>query len=109
GGGRARHVAERPVRGGRLTVVTLAALLAAPVAAQTLVKGHVEYADKGWDYSGWTGARPSLPVRRADVVVLDGVSGALLASGSTAQDGSFALNVDLAPVASVVIRCDADT
>ena len=93
----------------RLAVATLAALLAAPVAAQTLVKGHVEYVDKAWDYSGWTGARPSLPVRRADVFVLDGVSGALLASGSTAQDGGFALSVNLAPVASLVIRCDTDT
>ncbi|HEX5009527.1 MAG TPA: hypothetical protein VFY71_03925 [Planctomycetota bacterium] len=98
---------------GRVAIAAFAALLAAPLAAQspmqTLVKGHVEYVDKAWDYSGWTGARPSLPVRRADVLVLDGVSRALLASGSTAQDGSFALAVNLAPVASLVIRCDADT
>ena len=93
----------------RLACAALAALLAVPAAAQSLVTGRVEYVDKAWDYNGWTGADPVLPVRRADVHVLDGANSAILASGSTAQDGSFALSVNLGAVTSIIVRADCDT
>jgi len=84
-------------------------VLAASVAAQTLVTGRVEYVDKAWDYNGWTGSDPVLPVRRADVHVINGITGTILASGSTADDGSFALTADLSLVLSLQVRVDADT
>ncbi len=93
----------------RVATVLLGALLATAAEAQTLVTGRVEYVDKAWEYSGWSGEDPVLPVRRADVHVLDGVTGAILASGSTADDGTFALNASLALVVSVKVRVDADT
>ncbi len=95
----------------RLTVAcALAGLLALPAAAQvTLLTGRVEYLDKAWDYDGWTGADVPRPVRRADVFVLDNLTLAVLAQGSTAQDGSFALSVPLLTPKDLLVRIDADS
>jgi hypothetical protein len=94
----------------RASSLLLLAALAAPAAAQTtLVSGRIQYLDKAWDYNGWTGQTPAKPVRRADVSVINNASGAILASGSTAQDGSFALNVVLLLPTDIVVRCDCDT
>jgi hypothetical protein len=84
--------------------------LAASAAAQSFtVSGVFRYQDKAWNYSGWTGSAPTLPIRRADVTVLDDASGAILGSGHTGVDGSFAVACTAAGPVDVVVRCDADT
>ena len=90
-------------------VIALTGLLVAPAAAQTILSGRAEYLDKGWDYNGWTGADVPRPVRRADVFVLDNQTQAVLALGSTADDGSFALSVPLLTPKDLVVRIDADS
>jgi hypothetical protein len=95
----------------RRTALLLLAALALPaaVAAQTQITGRFLYTDKAWDWNGWTGQLPTRPVRRADVSVINNASGAILASGSTAQDGSFALAVTLGGPTDLLVRCDADS
>ncbi len=94
-----------------LTALTLVgALLGAQADAQTFtVDGAFLYQDKEFAYTGWTGTDPILPIRRADVVVLDDTTGAVLGSGSTAQDGSFSIVCTGTGSLDVVVRCDCDT
>lgn len=71
--------------------------------------GEVRYEDKAWDYDGWTGDRPTLPVRRADVTVLDAQTGKTLGKGSTDLEGRFAVTCRSKKTADLVVRVDAAT
>jgi hypothetical protein len=67
-------------------------LLAAAAAAQDFqVSGAFRYADKEWDWNGWTGALAERPVRRADVRVLDAQTGHVLGRGLTDGEGGFSI------------------
>ncbi len=85
-------------------------LLAAAAAAQDFsVSGSFLYADKDWGWSGWTGAQPERPVRRADVRVLDAVTGRVLGRGLTDGAGGFdvACKAGGQSVRDLVVRVDA--
>jgi hypothetical protein len=90
-------------------VAPVAVVAAAPGAAQEFpVTGLFAYVDRAWDESGWTGERPELPIRGADVVVLDEATGKVLGRGVTAQDGSFSVLAKSAqPVADLIVRVEA--
>ncbi|MGQ0553457.1 MAG: hypothetical protein ACT4PU_09595 [Planctomycetota bacterium] len=92
-----------------LTLVACLAL-ALPAAAQNFtVTGTFQYEDKEWNFNGWTGVDPLLPIRRADVYVLNDATGVTIGSGSTAQDGTFSIVCNAAGPVNVRVRCDADT
>lgn len=55
--------------------------------------GIALYRDRAFGPTGFTGEEPLLPIREADVEVIDAASGEVLATGVTAQDGSFAVQV----------------
>src|SRR6187401_1094474 len=96
----------------RALLLALAAglLLSAAAAAQSFtVSGTFQYADKEWNYNGWTGVDPLKPIRRADIYVLDNVTQAVLGSGFTGTDGSFSVVCTAAGPVNVIVRCDADT
>ena len=85
---------------------------AAPVAPNDglfLVTGTFLYEDKAWTWQGWTGADPLLPIRRADVTVIDDATGAVLGQGSTGQDGSFAVSCSATEPVDLVVWCESDT
>ena len=67
------------------------------------VTGVFEYVDKAWDYDGWTGADPILPIRRAKVQVVD-LSGTVLATGTSGQDGSFSVPTPAPGAGSLEVR-----
>ncbi len=96
-----------------LPALTAAVALAfsAPAAdAQTFtVTGKFQYEDKAWDYNGWTGSDPILPIRRADVYVLNDATQAVLGSGSTGQDGTFSIEATSAGVVDISVRADCDS
>ncbi|RKY21181.1 MAG: hypothetical protein DRQ55_05245 [Planctomycetota bacterium] len=93
-----------------LLAAAAVSLLTSAAAAQTFtVSGAFEYEDKGWSYNGWTGTDNMKPIRRADVHVINDATQAVLASGSTGQDGSFSLDVNSAGVLDIVVRVDCDT
>jgi hypothetical protein len=96
----------------RLAVLAALVLfpLAAAAGAQSFeVSGRFEYEDKAWDYDGWTGERPALPIRRADVSVLIAGTSYALGLGSTGEDGSFSIPCTASGPVDIEVRCEADT
>lgn len=102
-------MSARPLRPALLALAG-GLLLAADLAAQSFtVSGTFQYADKEWNYNGWTGTDPVKPIRRADIYVLDNVTQAVLGSGFTAADGSFSVECTAVGPVNVKVRCDCDT
>lgn len=96
----------------RCALMICLALMATAVAvdAQTFtVTGMAQYEDKAWGYNGWTGSDPMLPIRHADVLVLNNATLAVLGQGSTGQDGSFSIVCTTAGITNVIVRIDTDT
>jgi len=56
-----------------------------------LVSGQFEYEDKAWDFEGWTGDDPRLPIRFADVIVRDEARGKVIGRGMTDNFGEFSV------------------
>jgi hypothetical protein len=107
----ARHPATplRPAACALLLPALWALLAAAPSAQVFTVSGTFQYTDKAWDYNGWTGSDPSLPIRRADVTVLNNANSTVLGSGYTNDAGEFSIVCTGLGLIDVVVRCDADT
>ncbi len=74
-----------------------------------LVTGRAEYQDKAWDVGGWTGEATPQPVRRADVTVIDAVTGKVLGRGQTDQDGEYAVASTSSGLRDVQVRIEAST
>lgn len=103
-----RHQDGRPA-GWRAAPRPTSATPRAALGAGFTVTGVFQYEDKAWGYGGWTNVDPILPVRRADVTVLDNVTSAVLGTGSTGPDGSFEVVCTSAGTTDVVVRVNADT
>lgn len=88
-------------------IAALALALGAGVArADFVASGTFRYVDRAFAFgSGWTGAEPQLPVRRATVQVIDAVSLAVLATGSTDENGQYAIQVVGGGSANLIVRC----
>jgi hypothetical protein len=97
------------MRTALLICLALFATAAAVDAQSFTVTGVAQYQDKAWNYNGWTGSDPNLPIRRADVIVLNNSTQAVLGSGSTGQDGSFSISCSTAGTTNVIVRIDCDT
>lgn len=102
--------------GTPLTVTSLpTAVLDGPRTSPSLsaaggfvVSGRFLFEDKAWGYGGWTGEDPLVPVRRADVTVIDAGAAEVLATGQTDAEGRFALACRSgAESLDLVVRCDA--
>jgi hypothetical protein len=78
--------------------------------ADLTVSGTVRYVDRVFTYTGgFTGAEPELPVRLANVRVINATTGAVLASGVTSATGGFAINVVGSGTANLQVRIEAQT
>ncbi len=71
--------------------------------------GTFQYQDRELNRQGFTGDEPYLPIRLADVEVLDNVSSAILATGTTDTDGAFSIAVTDNVTRDVVVRVLTDT
>lgn len=91
------------------TIVMLAALASGALAQTSTITGVFEYEDKGWGYNGWTGTDNMVPIRRADVSVLNNSTSAVLGSGSSGQDGSFSIDIASQGVLDLIVRVDCDS
>ena len=70
------------------------------------VTGTFMYRDREQDHTGFTGNEPLLPIRGADVEVLDNVTSEILATGVTNASGEISINVgDNQTRDIVVMRC----
>ncbi len=83
------------------------AVAGAPAAAGDFtVQGRFQYEDRIWDPFGYTGTVQDLPIRHADVQVVNASTGQVLASGSTDADGNYAVPVTgLAGSVTLYARC----
>ena len=108
-------VDARPVSSGGLTTRDVAASrspetpLAATQSGPT-VRGVFHFVEREATFTGgWSSVDPELPIRLAEVRVLDAATDTLLASGVTALDGSFELPLPGTGTADLVIRCLSST
>jgi len=82
----------------------LALLFAIPAHANYQVRGKFLYRDREFGPSGFTGTEPNRPIRLAEVELVDASTSVVLASGATAMDGSFTLNIIDNVVRTVRVR-----
>ena len=88
-----------------LVCLALIGLVAAPAWADYQVRGRFQYRDRAWGPGGFTGADVDLPIRFADVQVLDESNpGIVLGYGPTDATGSFTINVIDNQVRNVYVR-----
>jgi hypothetical protein len=66
--------------------------------------GTIQYRDRSWDETGFTGVEPILPARFVDVEVVDAISGAVIGSGATTTTGTFSFNVNDSSTRNVYVR-----
>ncbi len=74
----------------RLLALAILWLLSGPPAeANWTASGRFTYVDRQYDQTGFTGSEPQLPVRFADVQVLDSKNNKVLASGAADANGNY--------------------
>ncbi|MFQ6104608.1 MAG: FlgD immunoglobulin-like domain containing protein [Candidatus Glassbacteria bacterium] len=79
-------------------------LCAGDVLSAYQVTGTFNYRDREQDQTGFTGDEPLLPIRGADVEVLDNNTSAILATGVTNVSGEININVNDNQVRDIVVR-----
>ena len=73
------------------------------------VTGTFMYRDREQDQTGFTGNEPLLPIRGADVEVLDNVTSTILATGVTNSSGEISINVSDNTTRDIVVRAVTTT
>jgi len=94
-------------RAVRLALLVPALAAAAAAHEDFTVSGAFLYADKAWDWNGWTGDWQELPIRGADVLVLDAQDGQVLGRGLTSAEGDFAVACHGKGLHDLVVRVEA--
>ena len=92
-----------------LLLAGLLATLALPAAADFTASGTFLYEDRPFDLDGFTGEQAFLPIRRADVEVVDLLTQTVLGSGLTDDSGAFQVDVSLTVPRTIYVRCLTDT
>lgn len=82
---------NRSLRATPLALLLIAAL-PSPVLADWVASGSFHYTNRLYEPGGYSGTELR-PVRQADIEVLDAGTGEILASGVTAEDGSYSIHV----------------
>lgn len=91
--------------GGAGALLLLGLMLSSThVGADWDASGTVLYRDRSFNGTGFTGEEPLLPIRYADVEVLDQSTGSVLATGSTGTDGGFFFPVIDSQIRNVYVR-----
>lgn len=85
-------------------LLAFALVMATEAMAAYRVTGTFHYRDREQNQTGFTGDEPALPIRGADVEVLDNTTSEILATGVTNSSGSFDINVSDSQVRDVVVR-----
>lgn len=95
-----------------LATMVMAATLTTPALADWTASGSVKYVDRAYDQTGFTGDEPLLPVRFADIEVVDAnLKGgrAVLATGATDAGGAFSLVISDSQTRDIYLRVVASS
>jgi hypothetical protein len=76
-----------------VVAIGAALALASPAFADYTARGTFLYQDREFGPAGFTGNEPNLPIRLADVEVMDANTNQVLASGATDRSGNFTISV----------------
>ncbi|NNF06162.1 MAG: hypothetical protein HKN21_05325, partial [Candidatus Eisenbacteria bacterium] len=76
-----------------LTLLLCLSTLAATPAFAFEVTGTFLYEDRVWDLQGYTGTVQNLPIRMANVEIVDATTQQILASGATDANGNYTIEV----------------
>src|SRR5262245_55861720 len=90
-----------------LAFVLLLLVTVAPARANWVASGTFVYEDREWDRNGFTGVVSTLPIRLADIEVVDpNKSGnkAILARGKTDIAGAYSISVTDSATRTVLVR-----
>ena len=68
------------------------------------VTGTFQYEDREFDETGFTGVNPYLPIRGADVEIIDNSTGAILANTYTNNQGQFSASIFLTSPSDIYAR-----
>lgn len=90
-------------------VMLVAFAFAAPSFASFTVTGSVAYEDREWDYDGFTGAMPELPIRYADVEIVNASNNSILAEGFSDGSGNFSIFVSSSGTFNIRVRVVSDS
>jgi len=88
-------------------MLLLAAGVATPALADWTASGTFQYVDREFDQTGFTGTEPFLPVRLADIEIVDAALNgkkAILATGATDQNGAYSIVVRDRKTRDVYVR-----
>lgn len=83
------------------------ALLASAAAARAAtfqVTGTFRYEDRIWDSAGYTGATQDLPIRHADVEVVNANTSQVLGGSSTGNNGEFTITANASGTLDLYVR-----
>jgi hypothetical protein len=89
----------------QLLACLLATAVSLPAGADFTASGTFLFEDRPFDRNGFTGEQGLLPIRRADVEVVDLLTQAVLGTGRTDEDGAFQVEVALTAARTVYVRC----
>ncbi len=88
-----------------LMACLLAAAISLPAGADFTASGTFLFEDRPFDRDGFTGEHIVLPIRRADVEVVDLQTQTVLGTGRTNEYGAFQVDVALAVARTIYVRC----
>jgi len=88
-----------------LIACLLAATLSVPAVAEFTASGTFLYEDRPFTIDGFTGDLVLLPVRHADVEVVDLLTQTVVGAGRTGADGTFEVTAFLPVPRTIYVRC----
>jgi len=97
----------RAIRHAACLLPLLLAAFASPALGDWTVSGQFQYMDREFDLTGFTGVERPLPVRSADVEVVDANAkgkNAVIATGTTAVDGRYSIPVQDSKTRDIYVR-----
>lgn len=84
-------------------------LVATAGAAPVQITGRFFYQDRLWDGGGYTGTTQDLPIRHADIEIVNALNQGVVGVGRTGADGSYAITIDLFVTSNLYVRCSSAT
>jgi len=92
--------------GRPFAALALLGAMASVANADFTVTGTFQYRDRAFTYNGgFTGSEPALPIRSAEVQVINNSNGSVLSSGFTDDNGDFSIFVNGSGNRDIIVRC----